>query len=59
MKKITLTIAFSFWLIVTLLLVCSIIGMLLFLGDGTYADRDNSRSTWMLIGKKIADELIA
>ena len=59
MKKTTLTIAFIFWLIVTLLLVCTIIGMILFMGDNTYTDRDDSRSTWMLIGKKIADELIA
>jgi len=60
MKKITLTIAFIFWVIVTLLLVCSIIGMVLFISSfHDCSTRDDERSTWLLIGKKIVEELIA
>lgn len=46
-NKIENTILFLFWILFTIILTCSIFGLLLFIPSG------NRSSTWMKIGKKL------
>lgn len=55
--KVVVLIALIFWFVFTLILTCSIIGMLLFLPT-TYIRGANDPSTWMLIGRKLTDKLL-
>lgn len=53
--------AFIAWLIASLILVCTVIGMLLFCrtdGNTLNWQGDRGRSTWMTIGIKLIEKLI-
>lgn len=58
MKTIVIGICLSFWMVLSLALVCSIIGMLLFIPKDEYIYKDSVPSTWMTIGKSLLDYLI-
>jgi hypothetical protein len=46
------TILFLFWILFTIILTCSVFGMLLFIPNSSYRS-----STWMEIGKKLATSI--
>jgi hypothetical protein len=50
-------IALIFWMIFTLILVCSVIGMFLFIPMRQYGDREYYCSSWMFIGIKLLDSV--
>lgn len=54
MKELCLII----WMVISLLLVCSIIGLLLFIPKDTYMNYDSTPSTWYSIGRKLLDSVI-
>lgn len=45
------------WMICTIILSISIIGMVLFIPD-TYTNQDNTPSTWMQVGRKLVNKII-
>jgi len=47
------------WMLITLILVCSIIGMVLFIPKDTWEDQENTPSTWNTIGIKLLDAVIS
>jgi len=46
------------WMILTLSLVFSVIGMLLFVPKDTWSNAENVPSTWMTIGKSLLRSVI-
>lgn len=46
------------WMLISLLLVCSIIGLLLFIPKDSWENHENTPSTWCTIGKKLLDSVI-
>lgn len=47
-----------FWMLFTLILVFTVIGMLLFVPTDRWAHHDSTPSTWMRIGRKLLDAVI-
>jgi hypothetical protein len=47
-----------FWMILTLILACSVIGLLLFIPKDSYSSGDNTPSSWMQIGRVLLDAII-
>ena len=43
------------WMFISLLLVCSIVGLLLFIPKDIWGNSDNTRSTWASIGISLLD----
>lgn len=63
MKTFGLIVLLMFWLLMTMILTCSVIGLLLLcpvLNNTNYHMNmtDDRRSTWMLIGLHIKDKLL-
>ena len=54
--------AFFIWCLFTLILVCSIIGLVILLPEPNYSEyripQEESRSTWMRIGIDLKDKLL-
>lgn len=50
--------ALILWMIFTIILVFSIVGMVLFVPKDTYQNHENTPSTWMTIGRKLLDSVI-
>lgn len=46
-----------FWMILSFLLVCTVIGLVLFIPKDTSEYRDNTPSTWATIGRKLLDSI--
>ncbi len=46
------------WMVFTLILTFSIIGLILFFPKDRYVDIENKPSTWMSIGIKLLDSVI-
>jgi len=61
MKKLLITISFIIWCIITLLLVCSIIGIIVLLRED-YNCKDyqgeSGESAWLKIGRTLINSLI-
>lgn len=51
-------VALIVWMLLTLLLTFSVIGMLLFIPIDTYQNAPTVPSTWMTIGRKLLDSVI-
>ena len=47
-----------FWMLISLLLVCSIIGLVLFVPKDQWQNKENTPSTWAHIGRKLLDSVI-
>jgi protein-S-isoprenylcysteine O-methyltransferase Ste14 len=54
-------IALIVWMLLSVILVCSVVGLLLFIPQINYTDyyisQEESRSTWMRIGFKLLNNL--
>lgn len=46
------------WMFISLILVCSVIGLILFWPKDSYESRDNNPSTWATIGRKLLESVI-
>lgn len=46
------------WMLVSLILACSIVGLLLFVPIDRYSNHENNPSTWMTIGRKLLDAVV-
>lgn len=46
------------WMFISLLLVCSVVGLLLFIPKDTYLSQDSNPSTWAMIGRKLLNSII-
>ena len=46
------------WMIISLILVCSVIGLILFIPKDQYANIDNTPSTWATIGRKLLNAVV-
>lgn len=57
MNKFVILIGLLCWIICTLILLCTIIGGLLFLPE-TFQYKENKSSTWMRIGTLLTEKLI-
>lgn len=51
-------VALIIWMLLTVLLVLSIIGIVLFIPKDTYQNYPNEPSTWMTVGRKLLDSVI-
>jgi hypothetical protein len=58
MKTLVLSICLIVWMLLTITLVCSIVGLILFIPKDTYICQDNTPSTWMHIGRTLLDSII-
>lgn len=47
-----------FWMVISLALVCSGIGLLLFVPKDIWQNQENTPSTWNTIGRKLLDAVI-
>ncbi len=47
-----------FWMLLTLILTCSVVGMLLFVPTDRWKNHDSTPSTWMRIGRKLLDAVV-
>lgn len=47
------------WMLLSLVLVCSVIGLLLFVPKDQWQDAPNEPSTWATVGRKLLDAVIA
>jgi hypothetical protein len=47
------------WMLLSLVLVCSVIGLLLFVPKDRYDSKSNEPSTWATVGRKLLDAVIA
>jgi hypothetical protein len=47
-----------FWMIISLILVCSVIGLVLFIPKDIWENHENTPSTWSTIGRKLLDAVI-
>jgi hypothetical protein len=56
MKKIGIGTLLTIWILGTLLLTLSLVGLLIFIPSGSYRD---DRSTWMKIGVTLTEAFIA
>lgn len=52
------SLALIVWMLLTIVLVCSIFGMLLFIPKDSYTNQENVPSTWMHIGRQLLDSVI-
>lgn len=52
------TICLIFWMLISLLLVFSIIGLILFIPKDRWEKQENTPSTWCYIGRKLLDSVI-
>jgi hypothetical protein len=46
------------WMLISLILVCSIVGLLLFIPKDTYESKDNTPSTWYMIGIELLKSVV-
>ncbi len=46
------------WMIISLLFVCSIIGLVMFIPKDRWKNHENTPSTWHFIGKKLVNSVI-
>lgn len=46
------------WMIISLLFVCSIIGLVMFIPKDTWERRENTPSTWCSIGIKLLNSVV-
>lgn len=61
MTKTKALVALIFWMFFSLLLVCSVVGLLLFIRTDiscSYWQGDEGRSTWANIGMKLLDNFL-
>lgn len=57
MKTISISIIFIFWMIISLILVCSLVGLILFIPKDNYQNQDSTPSTWAYIGRELLKTL--
>lgn len=55
--KTAVTITLIFWMILTVVLTCTGIGILLFIPKDSWQNQENTPSTWMTIGRKLLSSL--
>lgn len=46
------------WMIISLLFVCSIVGLVMFIPKDSYQNYENTPSTWCTIGKSLLNSII-
>jgi hypothetical protein len=46
------------WMVISLLFVCSIIGLVMFIPKDNWEHQDNTPSTWNSIGKKLLNSVV-
>jgi cytochrome b subunit of formate dehydrogenase len=46
------------WMIISLIFVCSIIGLVMFIPKDSWEKYENTPSTWYSIGKKLLDSVV-
>ena len=46
------------WMIISLLFVCSIIGLVMFIPKDNWENQENTPSTWYSIGKKLLNSVV-
>lgn len=54
MKELCLII----WMLISLLFVCSIIGLVMFIPKDNWQNRDSTPSTWYSIGKELLNKVL-
>jgi hypothetical protein len=46
------------WMLISLLFVCSIIGLVMFIPKDSWERQENTPSTWYSIGKKLLNSVV-
>lgn len=62
MKKIGITLAFIFWMLMTFLLAISLVGLVVLIredSNSSYFKGEEGEAVWFKIGKKLVDSLIS
>jgi UPF0716 family protein affecting phage T7 exclusion len=57
MKAVPALIGLIVWMLLTLVLAFSVIGLILFIPKDTYTSQDNTPSTWMTIGRALLNKV--
>lgn len=52
------TVCFIIWMLLSVILVLSVIGLVLFIPKDSYSQGENIPSTWYSIGKKLLNSVI-
>jgi len=58
MKTICLTLLLLIWLLLTVVLALTLVGMVLFIPKDQYTNAPNTPSTWMTLGRTLLDAVI-
>lgn len=51
-------VCFIIWMLISLIFVCSIVGLVMFISKDDYAHADNTPSTWNSIGINLLNNII-
>lgn len=51
-------VALIFWMLLTIILTCTIVGLFLFIPKDNYSNAESTPSTWMFIGRKLLYSVI-
>lgn len=46
------------WMLLSIVLVCSVIGLVLFIPKDEWQNQENTPSTWNTVGRKLLDAVI-
>lgn len=47
------------WMLLTIVIMCSVFGLVMFIPKDTYVRGESTPSTWMHIGRKLLDAVIS
>jgi hypothetical protein len=51
------TVLLIFWMLFSIILACSVVGLVLFIPKDTWQNQENTPSTWMQIGRTLLSKI--